>query len=103
MIMFDFIIKHIDRKENMLADALSRSGQDREIKRPNSHLPENQATPPLTSITINHFTFHTPNIYNSYNMPQRLSHISGPSVPPHWQTVNATSFFAVQPDDLDLV
>jgi len=95
MMLFDFIIEHIDRKENMLADALSRSGQDREIKRLNSHLLENQTTTPFTTITANHFTFYIPNIYNCYNMPQRLSHISGPFVPPHRQTVNTSSLSAV--------
>jgi len=101
--MFDFIIEHIDRKENMLADVLSRSGQDREIKRPSSHLLENQITPSQTTITTNYFTFHKPNIHNSYNMPYRLSHISGPPILSHRQTVNASSPSIVQPDDLDLV
>jgi len=86
--LFDFIIKHIDGKENMLADTLSRSGQDREIKGPNSHLPELYTTPYPTNITTNHFTFYIPNIYNSYNMPSHRSqlirdHITGPSIPPH--------------------
>jgi len=69
MIIFDFIIEHIEGKENMIADALSRSGQDGEIKDTRAHLPEEQTNPPPLSITTNHFTFQTLNIYNCYNMP----------------------------------
>jgi len=38
--IFDFIIEHIEGKENMIADALSRSGQDGEIKDTRAYLPE---------------------------------------------------------------
>ena len=108
MMIFDFIIEHIEEKENMTADALSRSGQDGEIKDTRAHLPENQTKPPPLFITTNHFTLHTPNIYNSYNMPSQRSqlikdHITGLSIPPHRQTVNNWAVIADQPDNLDLV
>jgi len=88
MMNVDFIIEHIEGKENMIADALSRSGQDGEIKDTRAHLPEDQNKPPPVSITTNHFTFQTRNIYNTYNMPSHRSqlirdHITGPSIPPH--------------------
>jgi len=108
MMIFDFIIEHIEGKENMIADALSRSGQDGEIKDTGSHLPEDQTKPPPLSITTNHFTFQSPKIYNSYNMPSHRSqlirdHITGPSIPPYRQTVNTWAEQTDQPDDLDLV
>jgi len=106
--IFNFIIEHIEEKENMIAGALSRSGQDGEIKDTRPHLSEDQTKPPLLSITTNYFTLHTPNIYNSYNMPHYRSqlirdHITGPSIHPHRQTVNNWAATTDQPDDLDLV
>jgi len=92
----------------MIADARSRSGQDVEIKDTRPHLPEDQTKPPPLSITTNHFTLHTPNVYNSYNMPSHRHQlirddIIGPSIPPHRQTVNNWAAITNQPDDLDLV
>jgi len=108
MMIFDFIIEHIEGKENMIADALSRSGQDGEIKDTKPHLPEDQTKPIPLSITTNHFTFQTPNIYNTYNMPSHKSqlirdHITSPSIPPHRQTMNNWAPITDQPNDLDLV
>jgi len=108
MMIFDFIIEHIEGKENMIADALSRSSQDREIKDTRAHLPEDQTKPPPLSITINHFSFQSPKIYNSYNMLSHRSqlikdHIIGPSIPPHRQTPNTWTTTTDQPDDLDQV
>jgi len=108
MMIFNFIIEHIEGKENMIADALSRSSQDGEIKDTRPHLLEDQTKPPPLYITINHFTLHTPNIYNSYNMPSHRSqlirdHITGPSIPTHKQTVNTWASTTDQPDDLNLV
>ena len=106
--IFNFITEHIEGKENMIADALNRSSQDGEIKDTRPHLPEDQTKPPPLSITTNHFTLHTPNIYNSYNMPSNRSqlirdHITGPSIPSHRQTVNNWATRTDQPDHLDLV
>jgi len=108
MIIFNFIIEHIEGKENMIADALSKSGQDGDIKDTRPHQPEDQTKPPTLSIITNHFTLHTPNIYNSYNMPHHRSqlirdHITGPSIHSHRQTVNNWAATTDQPDDLDLV
>jgi len=108
MMIFDFIIEHIEGKENMIADALSRSGQDGEIKDTRPHLPEDQTKPAPISIITNHFTFQTPKIYNSYNMPFHRhqlirDHMTGPSIPPHWQTVNNWATTTDQPNDLNLV
>jgi len=108
MMIFNFIIEHIKGKENIIADALSRSGQDGEIKDTRPHLPEDQTKPPPRFITTNHFTLYTPNIYNSYNMPSHKSqlirdYILGSSIRPHRQTVNTWAPITDQPDDLYLV
>jgi len=106
--IFHFIIEYIEGKENLIADTLSRSGQDGEIKDTRPHLPKDQTKSPPLSITTNYFTLHILNIYNSYNMPPHRSqlirdHITGPSIPPHRQTVNTWASTTDQPDDLDLV
>jgi len=106
--IFNFIIEHIEGKENMIADALIRSSQNREINNTRPYLPEDQTKPPLLSIITNHFTLCISNIYNSYNMPSNRSqlirdHITGLSIPPHRQTVNSWATRTYQPDDLDLV
>jgi len=108
MMIFDFIIEYIEGKENIIADALSRSDQDGEIKDTRPRLLEDQTKPPPLSITTNHFTFQTPNIYNTYNMPSHRSqlirdHIISPSILTHRQTGNNWAATTEQPDDLDLV
>ena len=93
MIIVNFIIEHIEGKENMIPDALSRSSQDGEIKDTRPYLLEDQTKPPPLSITTNYFTLHIPNIYNSYNILHHRNqlirdYITGPSIHPHRQTVN---------------
>jgi len=96
--IFDFIIEYIEGKENMIADALSRSGQDREIKDTRAHLLEDQINPLSLSITTNHFTCQTPNIYNSYNMPPHRSqlirdYITGSSIHPSQTNCEYMGFY----------
>jgi len=89
--LFNFTIKHIEGKKNVIADAVSRcepenynTTQKSPLENSNHNLPTNPSTPIITNSNF----LQPPTIPLSHKMPARFSHIAGPSTALHHQTVN---------------